>query len=156
MSTHSQFNSSMEAIMSAEHSAKAASTFKKRPKSSPSQIRSKFMAQVTGNSRTDSSSNLGTSLRPVKTIVLRKLRFDANYNINNFGIGYVERWAGIIEILVTEWKDQESQDCVTYFKTVTTAVIIWDRASKTDLLDSRSSQGQHEEQKEVQQEAEQS
>lgn len=39
-----------------------------------------------------------------------------------------------METPVTEWKDQESQDCIAYFKDINKGEVVWDRVSKTDLL----------------------
>lgn len=39
-----------------------------------------------------------------------------------------------MEIPVAEWKEQESQDCIAYFKDVKRGEVVWDRVSKTDLL----------------------
>lgn len=74
-----------------------------------------------------------TTLRPTKD-VLNRLRFDPAYEINDFVIGCINRQAGIVEIPVTEWKDQESQDCIAYFKDVKKGEVVWDRVSKIDLL----------------------
>lgn len=80
-----------------------------------------------------SSTPTSSTLRPVKD-VLNRPRFDDKYDLNDFVIGYVERHAGIIEIPVAEWKNQESQDCVVYFKNVKEDAVVWDRVSKTDLF----------------------
>lgn len=122
------------ASMSEQH-AKVALEFKKKPKSSPSQIRVQFMAKVAGNETITGPSNDAKTLRPVKA-VLSRLRFDPKFNVDEFVIGYIERTAGIIEIPVTDWNDQESQDCIAYFKNVAAGKVIWDRVSKTDLLSS--------------------
>lgn len=95
------------------------------------------MAEVTGsvspNSDLTPATTARTNLRPVKA-VLSKLRFDINFDEDDFVIGYIERKKGIVEMPVKEWRGQESQDCVAYFRDVMRDRIVWERVSKVDFL----------------------
>lgn len=119
--------------MPTQQSSKAASVFKKKPQSNPSQIRTQFMSQVTGDTAPYTPAAASITLRPTKD-VLSRLRFDPAYDIQDFVIGCIDRQAGIVEIPVAEWKEQESQDCIAYFKDIKKGTVVWDRVSKTDLL----------------------
>lgn len=113
--------------------SKAASEFKKKSKSSPSHIRAQFMSHVTGESASSTPPEKKSALRPTKD-VLNRLRFDPAYEVEDFVIGCIDRHAGIVEIPVADWKEQEIQDCIAYFKDVKKGEVVWDRVSKTDLL----------------------
>lgn len=123
-----------------EQTSKIAAEFKKKAKTNPSQIRAQFMSQVTGSTTASTSAvpstatkTANTPLRPTKD-VFNRLRFDPAYNTEDFVIGCINRQAGIVEIPVTEWKDQEKQDCIAYFKDIKKGEVVWDRVSKIDLL----------------------
>lgn len=91
------------------------------------------MSHITGDTASSPPKAPSAPLRPTKD-VLSRLRFDPAYDIEDFVIGCINRHAGIVEIPVVDWKEQESQDCIAYFKDMKKGKVVWDRVSKTDLL----------------------
>ncbi len=108
--------------------------FKKAKGSNPRQVRQQFLQHAMGQD-TDEAETRKTSarLRSVKD-VLKRLRYDSSYNVEDYIIGYIDRKAGIVEKPVSEWQDFDQEDLVAYFKNLPQDLIVWDRARKLDWI----------------------
>lgn len=99
-------------------------------------------------SRLRTSAPSGVRLRPASDI-LSRLRWDANINIDDYIIGYDDRFLGDRETSAGQWKAELTDEAfipmhrILYFRRKSDGVRIWDRETKTDLLfnSGASSQG---------------
>ena len=108
-------------------------TFKKKA-ANPGDIRRQFMQHMLGS---DSSSNLSVGpsakLRPAKD-VLKRLRYDPEYDEKDYVVGYINQKAGIIEVGVGKLDEREPEGNIAYFKEVKGGRVVWDRVGKVDLI----------------------
>ncbi|KAL4895100.1 hypothetical protein BDV59DRAFT_200352 [Aspergillus ambiguus] len=78
-------------------------------------------------------------LRPASDI-LNRLRWDTNINIDDYVIGYDDRFLGDREMPVAQWKAELTDEAfipmhrILYFRRKSDGTRIWDRETKTDLL----------------------
>ncbi|KAF7506898.1 hypothetical protein GJ744_011139 [Endocarpon pusillum] len=78
-------------------------------------------------------------LRPAED-VLKRLRWDPSLDSANFTIGYLERFAGIMEMPLATWVTETSdedfipQHRIKYFKRNTDGEIVWDREARIDKI----------------------
>lgn len=90
----------------------------------------------------------GTRLRPASDI-LSRLRWDANIDIDEYIIGYDDRFLGDKEVPAGQWKAELTDEAfipmhrILYFRRKSDGVRVWDRETRTDLLfnSGASSQG---------------
>ncbi|RJE20582.1 DUF455 domain-containing protein [Aspergillus sclerotialis] len=90
----------------------------------------------------------GTRLRPASDI-LSRLRWDANIDIDDYVIGYDDRFLGDRELPAGQWKAELTDEAfipmhrILYFRRKSDGFRVWDRETKTDLLfnSGASSQG---------------
>ena len=81
----------------------------------------------------------GGKLRPAADVMSR-LRWDDNMDSNDFVIGYEDRFAGIKEKGLGEWRSEQTdeefipQHRIAYFKRRSDGVVLWDRAARVDLI----------------------
>lgn len=112
---------------------RAKETFKKKA-ANPGDIRRQFMQHMLGS---DSSSNpsFGPSakLRPAKD-VLKRLKYDPEYDEKDYVVGYINQKAGIIEVGVGKLDEREPEGNIAYFKEVKGGRVVWDRVGKVDLI----------------------
>jgi uncharacterized protein (UPF0248 family) len=112
-------------------------SFKKIDGSNPAQVRKQFLQHAIGagasNSGAQKWQSSGGKLRPAKD-VLKRLKYDPSYIIEEYVVGYVDRQAGILEKQVNEWQSYEEEELIAYFKHVPKNEIIWDRANKLDWV----------------------
>ena len=108
-------------------------SFKKIKGSSPAQVRNQFLQHVMGiggsNSETQNDQSSGAKLRPAKD-VLRRLKYDASYTIEEYVVGYIDRQAGILEKPIDQWQPYEEEDSIAYFRHVPKNEVVWDRVKK--------------------------
>ena len=108
-------------------------TFKKKA-ANPGDIRRQFMQHMLGSV---SSSNLSVGpsakLRPAKD-VLKRLRYDPEYDEKDYVVGYINQKAGIIEVGVGKLDEREPEGNIAYFKEVKGGRVVWDRVGKVDLI----------------------
>jgi uncharacterized protein (UPF0248 family) len=117
-----------------KESRRSGNTFKKIPGSNPHQIRRQFLKHVMGSDGSEGQMNEpSVKLRPAKD-VLKKLKYDPAFDVNDYVIGYIDRKEGILEMPVTAWESFQQEDIVAYFRQVPEDRIIWDRAKKIDRL----------------------
>ncbi|RDW57060.1 hypothetical protein BP6252_13875 [Coleophoma cylindrospora] len=110
----------------------SAQVFKKAPSSNPQQVRQQFLQHVMGYEKDDADKHKPPGkLRPVKE-VLNRLKYDSNYDPNDYIIGYIDRKAGMLEKPVPLWEEFEQIDLVAYFKFRPENRIVWDRVRKID------------------------
>lgn len=108
--------------------------FKKIKGSNPRQVRQQFLQHAMGQEKDEAEHRKETAkLRPVKE-VLKRLRYDSKYNVEDYVVGYIDRKAGILEKPVSEWQDFDQEELVAYFKNVSEDLIVWDRARKLDWI----------------------
>jgi uncharacterized protein (UPF0248 family) len=83
-----------------------------------------------------------TYLRPARD-VLNRILWDNVYDTSEYEIGYVDRFDGVLEISVSEWKrlrehiDEEvfiPLHRIVYFRHITTNVKVWDRKSREECV----------------------
>ena len=78
-------------------------------------------------------------LRPAAD-VLNRLRHDEDFNIDDYLIGYLDRFKGIKEVPARTWtKEHTSQEFIPqsrirYFKRKSDRVVVWDRSARVDLI----------------------
>lgn len=74
------------------------------------------------------------------TDVMNRLRWDDNMDSGDYLVGYEDRFAGIKEKDLREWKSEQTDDefipqhRIAYFKRRSDGVVVWDRAARIDLL----------------------
>lgn len=72
--------------------------------------------------------------------VMNRLRWDDNMDSGDFLVGYEDRFAGIKEKVLREWKSEQTDDefipqhRIAYFRRRSDGVVVWDRAARIDLL----------------------
>lgn len=72
--------------------------------------------------------------------VMNRLRWDDSMDSGDYLVGYEDRFAGIKEKDLGEWKNEQTDDefipqhRIAYFKRQSDGVVIWDRAARLDLL----------------------
>lgn len=70
--------------------------------------------------------------------VLNRLRWDGNLDINDYVVGYEDRFTGAQEKAVGQWKSEQTdeefipQHRILYFKRKTDGTIMWERRSRID------------------------
>jgi uncharacterized protein (UPF0248 family) len=115
----------------------AAGGFKKVKGSNPAEVRRQFLEHSMGASASSSSPSTNTAspvkLRPGKE-VLNRMKFDENYEIGEFVVGYIDRKEGILEASVGEWEGFGREDLMAYVKNTKSGEIVWDKARKADLV----------------------
>lgn len=78
-------------------------------------------------------------LRPAADVMSR-LRWDDSMDSSDFVVGYEDRFAGIMEKELAEWKSEQTdeefipQHRIAYFKRRSDGVVVWDRAARVDLV----------------------
>lgn len=78
-------------------------------------------------------------LRPASD-VMNRLRWDDSMDSNDFVVGYEDRFAGIKEKELAEWKSEQTdeefipQHRIAYFKRRSDGVVVWDRGMRVDLV----------------------
>ncbi|KAL2820625.1 hypothetical protein BJX63DRAFT_379784 [Aspergillus granulosus] len=81
----------------------------------------------------------GPRLRPASD-VLSRLRWDTNIDINDYIVGYDDRFLGEREMPVAQWKVELTDEAfipghrILYFRRKSDGVRIWDRERRVDLL----------------------
>jgi uncharacterized protein (UPF0248 family) len=82
-----------------------------------------------------SNSNLTSSgkLRPGRDI-LNSIKFDSNYNTEDYVVGYIDRKAGFVEIGIDEGGGFGQEDQMAYVKNVKDGEIVWDKARKINFV----------------------
>lgn len=83
----------------------------------------------------------GSKLRPALD-VLNRLRHDREYDIDQFIVGYLDRFGGMREKAVSEWEADVSgeefvpQSRIWYFKRIGGGKdeVVWDREKKVDMV----------------------
>ncbi|RDW90911.1 hypothetical protein BP5796_02076 [Coleophoma crateriformis] len=111
---------------------RSAKIFKKAPSSNPQQVRQQFLQHVMGYEKDDADKHEPSGkLRPIKE-VLNRLKYDSNYDPNDYVIGYIDRKAGMLEKPVPLWEEFEQIDLVAYFKFRPENRVVWDRVRKID------------------------
>ncbi|KAE8143771.1 hypothetical protein BDV38DRAFT_3094 [Aspergillus pseudotamarii] len=81
----------------------------------------------------------GTKLRSASD-VLNRLRWDAEFDIEDYIVGYDDRFLGEREMPVGQWKADLTDEAfipmhrILYFKRKSDGVKVWDRETRTDLL----------------------
>ncbi|KAL5356073.1 hypothetical protein BJX96DRAFT_142286 [Aspergillus floccosus] len=89
--------------------------------------------------RTSGNVPTGSRLRPAADI-LSRLRWDANIDIDDYIIGYDDRFLGAKEMPVGQWKSELTDEAfipmhrILYFRRKSDGVRVWDRETKTALL----------------------
>ncbi|KAH8886023.1 hypothetical protein GQ53DRAFT_809881 [Thozetella sp. PMI_491] len=113
---------------------RSGNNFKKAKGSNPRQVRQQFLQHAMGQDTDEAETRkMSVRLRSVKD-VLKRLRYDSSYNVEDYVIGYIDRKAGILEKPVSEWQDFDQEDLVAYFKNLPQDLIVWDRARKLDWI----------------------
>jgi uncharacterized protein (UPF0248 family) len=111
--------------------------FKKVEGSNPKEVRRQFLEHSMGVSAASSSSptNKASSgkLRPGKE-VLNRMKFDENYDIGEFVVGYIDRKEGILEASVGEWERFGREEVMAYVRNTKSGEIVWDKAMRVDLV----------------------
>ena len=78
-------------------------------------------------------------LRPAAD-VLNRLRWDGGMDSSDYLVGYEDRFVGMMEKGLAEWKSEQTDDefipqhRIAYFKRRSDGVIVWDRAARVDLV----------------------
>jgi uncharacterized protein (UPF0248 family) len=114
----------------------AAGNFKKLKGSNPQEVRRQFLEHSMKASGSTSSNQKVISsgkLRPGRE-VLNRMKFDSQYNTEDFVVGYIDRKAGILEKSVEEWGDFGQEELMAYIRNVKDDEIVWDKARKVDLV----------------------
>ncbi|RAQ60017.1 poly(A) polymerase pla1 [Aspergillus flavus] len=81
----------------------------------------------------------GAKLRSASD-VLNRLRWDAEFDIENYIVGYDDRFLGEREMPAGQWKADLTDEAfipmhrILYFKRKSDGVKVWDRETRTDLL----------------------
>ncbi|MCJ1401161.1 hypothetical protein MMC11_004373 [Xylographa trunciseda] len=86
------------------------------------------------------SSEPSQPLRPALDI-LSRIRYDSNYDAEDYLVGYLDRHSGMKEMPVTWWKGEDNteedfipQSRIKYYKRKSDGIVVWDRDRKLDLL----------------------
>lgn len=120
-----------------EDTKRSGALFKKIKGSNPAQVRKQFLQHVMGGQASSSEygrdKSSGGKLRPAKE-VLSRLKYDGEYNLDEYLVGYMDRKAGILEKSVAEWEKYEESELIAYFKHAPENEIVWDRARKIDWI----------------------
>ena len=72
--------------------------------------------------------------------VMNRIRHDPDFSIDNFLVGYEDRFTGIMEMPLSSWKLDTTEDefiplhRVTHFRRKDTLKIVWDRHRRIDLI----------------------
>jgi uncharacterized protein (UPF0248 family) len=73
--------------------------------------------------------------------VFHRITWDDGMDANDYAIGYVDRFKGELEVLVSEWCQDELDvenhipyHRVAYFRRISDDVKVWDRKEKIDLI----------------------
>jgi uncharacterized protein (UPF0248 family) len=111
---------------------KTGESFRKVKGSNPAQVRKQFLLHVMGG-EPEKSDLSESKLRPPRD-VLSRLKHDARYRVEEYVVGYMDRKAGMLEKSVADWQEYQEQELIAYFKHVPANEIVWDRASKVDLV----------------------
>lgn len=78
-------------------------------------------------------------LRPALD-VLSRLKYDAQFDLDDYMVGYMDRHSGIMEKPAANWIQEVSeeewipQSRIQHFRRVSDNCVVWDRASKKDLV----------------------
>lgn len=78
-------------------------------------------------------------LRPAIDI-LNRIRWDPSLDINDYIIGYEDRFTGVIEMPLHRWKGELTDDefipqhRIVYFKRKSDGAVLWDRRSRRDAF----------------------
>lgn len=78
-------------------------------------------------------------LRPAADVMSR-LRWDDSIDSGDFSVGYEDRFVGIMEKDLAEWRSEQTDDefipqhRIAYFKRRSDGVVVWDRAARVDLV----------------------
>ncbi len=111
-------------------------TFRKIKGSNPQEVRRQFLehhVRVSGRSSEKSNASQSGKLRPGRE-VLNRMKFDSEYNMEDYMVGYIDRKAGILEQSVEKWGNFGSEELMAYIKNVKDDEIVWDKARKIDLV----------------------
>ncbi|PMD42739.1 hypothetical protein L207DRAFT_632471 [Hyaloscypha variabilis F] len=126
----------------------AAGNFKKVKGSNPAEVRRQFLEHTLNSSSSGSSTSTpeanskfassgNTKLRPGKE-VLKRLKFDQAYNVEDYVVGYIDRKEGILECSVAEWEmergGERREELLAYVKERGSGVVVWDKVRKIDLV----------------------
>jgi uncharacterized protein (UPF0248 family) len=113
----------------------AAGGFKKVKGSNPAEVRRQFLEHTMKASSSSSSPSEQTTgkLRSGKE-VLNRMKFDEEYDIRQFVVGYIDRKEGILEASVGEWEGFGREELMAYVKNTKSGEIVWDKARKVDLV----------------------
>ncbi|CEN62964.1 hypothetical protein ASPCAL09592 [Aspergillus calidoustus] len=85
------------------------------------------------------TSSPGPRLRPASD-VLSRLRWDANIDIDDYIVGYDDRFLGEREMPVAQWKAELTDEAfipghrILYFRRKSDGVKVWDRERRVDLV----------------------
>lgn len=72
--------------------------------------------------------------------VMNRLRWDEKMDTSDYLVGYEDRFVGIIEKELGEWKSEQTdeefipQHRIAYFKRRSDGVVVWERAARVDLI----------------------
>ncbi|KAL2843925.1 hypothetical protein BJY01DRAFT_215308 [Aspergillus pseudoustus] len=89
--------------------------------------------------RVQTASSPGPRLRPASD-VLSRLRWDSNIDIDDYIVGYDDRFLGEREMPVAQWKAELTDEAfipghrILYFRRKSDGVKVWDRERRVDLL----------------------
>jgi hypothetical protein len=126
----------------------AAGNFKKVKGSNPAEVRRQFLEHTINSSpsgsststlevNSNSTSSGKSKLRPGKE-VLKRLKFDEAYNIEDYVVGYIDRKEGILECSVAEWEmergGERREELLAYVKERGSGIVVWDKVRKIDLV----------------------
>ena len=86
------------------------------------------------------STESSQPLRPALDI-LNRIRYDSNYDAEDYLIGYLDRHSGMKEMSVPWWKGEDNteedfipQSRIKYYKRKSDGTVVWDRHRKLDLV----------------------
>ncbi|KAL9093058.1 MAG: hypothetical protein Q9165_004196 [Trypethelium subeluteriae] len=72
--------------------------------------------------------------------VMSRIRYDPDFSVDDFLVGYEDRFTGIMEIPLSNWKVDTTEDefiplhRVVHFRRKATSEIVWDRRRRVDLI----------------------
>ncbi|KAL9081241.1 MAG: hypothetical protein Q9157_000216 [Trypethelium eluteriae] len=72
--------------------------------------------------------------------VMSRIRYDPDFSVDDFLVGYEDRFIGIMEMPLGSWKVETTEDefiplhQIVHFKKKATSGIVWDRRRRIDLI----------------------
>ena len=81
----------------------------------------------------------GRKFRPEREVMSR-IRHDPTFSVDDFLVGYEDRFTGIMEIPLSDWKADTTEDefiplhRIVHFRKKDTRKIVWDRRRRIDLV----------------------